>query len=66
MCDIDPLEFCDFILGLPYFWKRHAMYESIPHSVVITLGRQLYRILEVAPHTSISLISAKKCSKLIS
>jgi hypothetical protein len=37
-----------------------------PASVIITLGRQLYRIPEVAPPTAISLISAKKCSKVIS
>jgi hypothetical protein len=42
------------------------VYESRPRSVIITLGRQLYRIPEVAPPTIISLISAKKCSKVIS
>jgi hypothetical protein len=66
LCDISPLEVCDVILGKPYLWKRHAVYESRPLSVIITLGRQLYRILEVAPPTSISLISAKQCSKVIS
>jgi hypothetical protein len=40
---------------------------SLDHcSVIITLGRQLYRIPEVAPPTVISLISSKKCSKVIS
>eukprot|EP00253_Pinus_taeda_P016997 PITA_16997 len=34
-------------------------------AVIITLGNQLYRIPEVAPLTAISLITAKKCSKLI-
>jgi hypothetical protein len=66
LCDISPLEVCDVLLGQPYLWKRHVVYESRPHSVIITLGRQLYRIPEVAPPTTISLISAKKCSKVIS
>jgi hypothetical protein len=39
---------------------------SRPHNVIINLGRQLYMIPEVAPPTAISLISAKKCSKVIS
>ena len=66
LCDIAPLEICDVLLGKPYLWKRHVVYESRPHSVIINLGRQLYRILEVAPHTSISFISAKQCRKVIS
>jgi hypothetical protein len=41
------------------------MYESRPRNVIITLGRQLYRIPEVAPPTTI-LISAKQWSKVIS
>ena len=45
------------------------MYDSRPHSVIITLGRQLYRIPEIAPPTAISLIHAKNifhtlCTKL--
>jgi hypothetical protein len=47
-------------------WKRHVVYDSIPHSVIITLGRKLYRITEVVPTTTIYLISYKKCSKVIS
>jgi hypothetical protein len=66
LCDISPLEVCDVLLGQPYLWKRYDVYESRPHSVIITLGRQLYRIPEVAPPTVISLISAKKCRKVIS
>jgi hypothetical protein len=66
LCDIYPLEFCDFLLGQPYLWKRHVVYDSRPHSVIITLGRKLYRITEVAPPTTIYLISYKKCSKVIS
>jgi hypothetical protein len=47
-------------------WKHHVVYESRPHSVIVTLGRQLYRIPEVAPPTTISLVSAKQCRKVIS
>jgi hypothetical protein len=39
LCDIDPLEVCDVILGKTYFWKRHVVYVSRPHNVIITLGR---------------------------
>jgi hypothetical protein len=63
--DIAPLEVCDVLLGKPYFWKHHVIYESRPRSVIITLGRQLYRISEVAPPIVIYLIYAKKCSKVI-
>jgi hypothetical protein len=27
-CDISHLDVCDFILGKPYFWKRHDVYDS--------------------------------------
>jgi hypothetical protein len=66
LCDISPLEFCDVILGQPYLWKHLVVCESSPHSVIITLGRQFYRIPEVVSLTAISLISATKCSKVIS
>jgi len=66
LCDVAPLEVCDVLLGQPYLWKRHAMYESRPRAVIITLGNKLYRIPEVAPPTAISLITTKQCSKLIS
>jgi hypothetical protein len=66
LCDISPLEFCDVLLGQPYLCKCHVVYESRPHSFIITLGRQLYMIPEVASSTIISLISAKQCSKVIS
>jgi hypothetical protein len=42
------------------------VYESRPHAVIITLGNKLYRIPEIAPPTTISLVTAKQCSKLIS
>jgi hypothetical protein len=66
LCDVSPLEFCDFIFGQPYLWKCHAVYESRPHSVIITLNRKLYRIPKVVPPSAISLISAKQCRKVIS
>jgi hypothetical protein len=66
LCDVTPLEVCDVILGQPYLWKCHVVYESRPRSVIITLDRKLYRIPEVVPPTSISLISAKQCRKVIS
>ena len=37
LCDISPLEVCDVLLGQPYLWKRHVVYESRPHNVIITL-----------------------------
>jgi hypothetical protein len=39
LCDVAPLEVCDVLLGQPYMWKRHAIYESHPCSVIITLGK---------------------------
>ena len=66
LCDVSPLEFCDVLLGQPYLWKHHVVYESRPHNVIITLNRKLYKILEVVPPSDISLISAKKCRKVIS
>ena len=42
------------------------MYESMHHIFIITLGIKLYKIPEVAPPTTISLIFAKQCSKVIS
>jgi hypothetical protein len=64
--DIAPLEVCDVFLGKLYLWKRHVVYESRHRSVIITLGRKLCRIPEVVLPTAISLISAKKCNKVIS
>jgi hypothetical protein len=31
LCDVSPLEVCDVILGQPYLWKHHVVYESRPH-----------------------------------
>jgi hypothetical protein len=66
LCDIALLDVSDVLLGQPYLWKRHVVYESRPHAVIITLGNKLYRILEIALPTTISLVTAKQCSKLIS
>jgi hypothetical protein len=66
LCDVSPLEVCDVLLGQPYLWKRHVVYDSRPRSVIITLNRKLYRILEAVPPSVISLISSKKCRKVIS
>jgi hypothetical protein len=52
VCDISPLDVCDVVLGQPYMWKCHVVYESRPRSVIITLGGQLYRIPEVVPTTA--------------
>ena len=59
LCDIAPVEVFDVLLGQPYLWKHYVVYEFRPRNVIITLGRQLYMIPEVAPPTAISLISAK-------
>jgi hypothetical protein len=47
-------------------WKLHAIYESQPCSVIVIVGGQLYRVLEVAPTIATSLISKKQCCKVIS
>eukprot|EP00253_Pinus_taeda_P024887 PITA_24887 len=66
LCDIAPLEVCDVLLGQPYVWKRHAVHESRPRAVIITLGNKLFRIPEVAPPATLSLITTNQCSKIIS
>ena len=66
LCDISPLDVCDVLLGQPYLWKRHAVYESRPRVVIVTLGNKLYRIPEVPSPAAISLVNAKQCSKPIS
>jgi hypothetical protein len=65
LCDIAPLQVSDVLLGQPYMWKCHVVYESRPRSVIITFRKRLYRIPEVAPKDSISLISTKECRKFI-
>jgi hypothetical protein len=48
LCDVSPLEVCDVLLGQPYMWKHHVVYESQPRSVIVTMGGQLYKVPEVA------------------
>jgi hypothetical protein len=62
LCDVSPLDVCDVLLGQPYMWKRHAIYESQPHIVIVNLGGHLYRILEVIPTTA----PPKQCRKVVS
>jgi hypothetical protein len=66
LCDVAPLEVCNVILGQPCLWKRHVVYESRPHGVIITLNKKLYRIPEAVPPSDISLISANHCRNVIS
>ena len=65
LCDVDTLEVCDVLLGQPYLWKQHVVYESRPHFVIIILANKLYRILEVASPIAISLITTRKWRKII-
>jgi hypothetical protein len=62
LCDVSPLDFCDVLLGQPYMWKHHVIYESRPHSVIVTLGGHLYRIPEVVP----TIFPPKQCCKVVS
>jgi hypothetical protein len=62
LCDVSPLDVCDVLLGQPYMWRRHVVYESRPHSVIVTLGGHLYRIPEVVP----TIVPPKKCRKVVS
>jgi hypothetical protein len=43
-------------------WRRHVVYESRPHSAIVTLGGHLYRIPEVVP----TIVPPKNCHKLVS
>jgi hypothetical protein len=66
LCDVSPLEVCNVLLGQPYLWKLHVVYECRPRSVIINLNRKLYRIPEAILPSDISLISTKQCTKVIS
>jgi hypothetical protein len=59
LCDIAPLDVSNVLLGQPYLWKRHDVYESKPHVVIITLGNNLYKIPEITLPKTISLVTAK-------
>ena len=41
-------------------WKHHVVYESKPHSVIVNLGGQLYKVPKIVLPTTISLILAIK------
>jgi hypothetical protein len=41
LCDVSPLKVFNVLLGQPYLWKHHVVYESRPHSVIITLNKKL-------------------------
>jgi hypothetical protein len=62
LCDVAPLEVCDILLGQPYMWKHHVVYDSRPCSVIITLEGHLYRIPEVVP----TIVLEKQYHKIIS
>ena len=47
-------------------YQRHGVYESRPCSVTIKLGEKRYRIPEVCPTKTASLVTAKQCKRLIS
>ena len=47
LCDVSMFEFYDVVLGQPYIWKHHIVYESRHHSIIVTLGSRLYRVPEV-------------------
>ena len=66
MCDVTLLKFCDVLLGKLYMWKHHVVYESRPHSVIINLGKKLYRIPETFPIIVVSLITTKQFQNVIS
>jgi hypothetical protein len=61
LCDVSMLEVCDVILGQPYMWRHHVVYECRNHSFIITLGGQIYRLPQEVFTTMVSLISGKKC-----
>ncbi len=42
ICDVAPLDVCDILLGQPYMYQCHGVYESRPRSVIIKLGEQKY------------------------
>jgi len=59
VCDVAPLDVCDVVLGQPYIGKHHDVYESRPHSFIITLGGHLYKIPEVVS----TIVPPKKVSQ---
>ena len=62
LCDVAPLYVCDVLLGQPYMWRHHVVFESQPRSVIVSLGGHLYRIPEVVP----TIILLKHFRKVVS
>jgi hypothetical protein len=62
LCDVAPLDVYDVLLGQPYMWKCHAIYEPRRRSVIVTLGVYLYKIPEVVP----TIVPHKQCRKVVS
>ena len=62
MCDVSPIDVFGVVLGQPYMWTLYVVYESRPHRVIITLGDQLYMILEVV----LTIVPLKQHHKVIS
>jgi hypothetical protein len=62
LIDVSPLDVFDVLLGHPYMWKRHAIYESRPRIVIFTLGGHMYRIPKVIP----TIVPPKQCRKVVS
>ena len=60
------LDVADVLLGQPYLWRRHAVYESRSRAVIITLRNNLYKIPEVVLPPVISLTTTKQRSKIVS
>jgi hypothetical protein len=48
--------------GQPYMWRLHVVYESLPCSIIVTLGGQRYKIPEVV----LTIVLTKQCCKVIS
>ena len=44
LCDVAPLNVCDVLLGQPYLWKQHVVYESSPRVLIVTFGNKLYML----------------------
>lgn len=39
-CNVSPLEVSNVLLGQPYLWKRHDIYECKPLSMIITFANK--------------------------
>ena len=66
LCDIAPIDVSDVLLGQPYLWKWHPVYESRPRAVIVNLDNNLCRIPKVPPPMTIYLAISKQCNKFIS